>query len=285
MKRILTLMLACVPGMVAALSGSISAAQDAQCGTDVPCEIDGGSYHLSVPQDWDGTSALPAIVFFHGHRSSGKSALRGSVRSVFGKAGYVIIAPNGPIRAGADYRYWPARPTEPPQRDDIAFTERVVADAVSRLPIDRDRILVGGFSAGGSMAWMIACYRGGIFAGYVPVAGALRRPAPEGGCPGGPVNMLHIHGFADKQVPLEGRAIRDWHQGDVSESFSLLRDANGCRSNPHAFDNDTQFWCRTWNQCSSGAEARFCLHDGGHGLPKGWASEARRWFENLPQGG
>lgn len=276
-------LLAVLCALAVASVGPVVSAQDRSCGGSTPCEIDGGSYHLSVPEDWDGTRPLPAIVFFHGHRSSGKSALRGSVQSVFGKAGYAIIAPNGPMREGADYRYWPARPMAEPPRDDIAFTERVVEDVAARLPIDRSRILVGGFSAGGSMAWMVACYRGGMFAGYVSVAGALRRPLPDGGCPGGPFNMLHIHGFSDKQVPLEGRRIGDWHQGDVFESFTLLRAANGCRSNPHAFELDEKFRCRTWNQCASGAQSRMCLHDGGHGLPKGWAETARDWFEALPR--
>ena len=258
----------------------LSAASSASCEGETPCEIEAGSYHLALPKAWDGKTALPAVVFFHGHRSSGRSAMKGSVRAVFGRAGYAIIAPNGPIRPGADYRYWPGRPMAGEARDDVAFTMAVVEDAGRRIPLDRDRILVSGFSAGGSMAWMVACYRGDVFAGYVSVAGALRRPAPDDRCPGGPARMLHIHGFADSQVPLEGRGIRDWHQGDVFESLSLLRRTNGCASKPDAIELGAPFWCRAWDQCSSGAEIRFCLHDGGHGLPKGWAETARAWFED-----
>lgn len=259
-----------------------SAAAQTGCGEEAECEISEGSYYLALPENWDGTTALPAIVFFHGHRSSGRSVLRGGVRSVFGKAGYAIIAPNGQIRPGADYRYWPARPLENEERDDVAFALAVVDDVARRVPLDRSRILVSGFSAGGSMAWMIACYQGDLFAGYVSVSGALRRPIPERECPGGPARLLHIHGFADEQVPLEGRGIRDWHQGDVFESLALLRATNGCRSNPHAIEIGDPFSCRTWDSCTSGAEIRFCLHDGGHSLPNGWATEAREWFELLP---
>ena len=137
-KSMLLRLLAVIPGIVLSAVASISAAQGQPCGGDQLCEIDGGSYHLSVPDGWDGTSPLPAIVFFHGHRSSGKSALRGSVNAAFGKAGYAIIAPNGPVREGADYRYWPARPMQNPPRDNIAFTERVMADAVGPVA-DRSR--------------------------------------------------------------------------------------------------------------------------------------------------
>ena len=68
-------------------------------------------------------------------------------------------------------------------------------DVSSRWPIDRERVLVTGFSSGGSMAWLVACYMGEEFAAYVPVAGALRRPVPSQTCPGGPVAMLHFSRF------------------------------------------------------------------------------------------
>lgn len=263
------------------LAGLIGAAGPAYsaCDLEAPCTIETGSYHLALPESWDGETALPAIVFFHGHRSSGKSVMKGSVRATFGTAGYAVIAPNGPMRPGADYRYWPGRPMKGQSRDDIVFTEAVVDDVARRIPLDRERILVSGFSAGGSMAWMVACYRGDLFAGYVSIAGALRRPAPSSECPGGPARMLHIHGFADAQVPLEGRAIRDWHQGDVFASLDLLRNTNGCESKPSAIDIGNPFWCRVWTTCSGSADIRFCLHEGGHSIPTGWAKIAKNWFE------
>lgn len=256
-------------------------AEDLCGGPESPCEIEGGSYHMAVPDGWDGDTPLPAIVFFHGHRSSGKSVLKGSIKAVFG-ARYLIIAPNGPISPRGDYRFWPARDEANPIRDNVAFTEAVVADAASRVLLDRARVLVGGFSAGGSMAWRIACRQGAVYAGYVSVAGALRRPVPAEACPGGPANLLHIHGFNDAQVPFEGRQIRDWHQGDVFESLSLLRAANRCRSNPHRIEPGATLSCRIWDDCTTGAKIEFCLHDGGHGLPKGWAERALQWFEALP---
>jgi len=268
--------------VLATLIGSIGhakAASPAICDGEKACEIDTGSYHLALPQDWDGQTALPAIVFFHGHRSSGQSVMKGSVRSTFGQAGYAVIAPNGPMRPGADYRYWPGRLVKGESRDDVAFTADVVADVADRIPLDRERILVSGFSAGGSMAWMIACYQGDVFAGYVSIAGALRRPTPTADCPGGPARMMHIHGFDDAQVPLEGRAIRDWHQGDVFASLNMLRTTNGCESKPSAIELGSPFWCREWSQCSNDADIRFCLHEGGHGIPKGWADIAKTWFE------
>ncbi|MEM7057497.1 MAG: prolyl oligopeptidase family serine peptidase [Pseudomonadota bacterium] len=260
--------------------GPAEAQVDPLCGdAGDACRIDGGSYHIALPAGWDGQSSFPAIVFFHGHRSSGKAVLNGGVRSVFTNAGYAVIAPNGPRRDGENYRFWPAREMQNPPRDNIAFTSAVLEDVAKKFDLERDRILVGGFSAGGSMAWRIACAKGPLFAGYVSVAGALRRPTPAEECPGGPVRLLHIHGFGDKQVPLEGRQIRDWHQGDVFESLSLLRATNGCRSDPQHIADVDKYSCRLWTSCNSGRDIQFCMHSGGHGLPKGWAEMALQWFE------
>jgi len=268
--------------MIGMLIGQAASAQEAQmpCGPDAPCEVHGGSYHLMFPEDWDGVTPLPALVFFHGHNSSGKSVFRaGSLKSEFMAKGYLVIAPNGDIRPGRKTRSWPARPiADGLWRDDVAFTMSVIHDVGRYAPLAEGKLFVSGFSAGGSMAWMMACYAGDKFDGFVSVAGALRRPVPVEACPAGPVRMLQVHGFADKQVPLEGRGIGDWHQGDVFESFALMRASNQCRSNPDAITIDTAFRCREWSSCENGALS-MCLHDGGHGLPKGWAGLARGFFE------
>jgi polyhydroxybutyrate depolymerase len=252
-------------------------AQEAPCNADAPCEIDGGSYHMIIPEAWDGESPLPALVFFHGHRGSGKGIFRSrGLRETFLENGYLLIAPNGAIREGTNYRAWPARPGSP--RDDVDFTLRVMDDIATRLPLQADQIYASGFSAGGSMAWMMGCYAGDRFAGIASVAGALRRPHPGETCPAPSPSLIQIHGFADGQVPLEGRGIRDWHQGDVFESLSLLRRSNGCRSNPDQIEIGERFRSRTWTTCDTGHQ-QLSMHDGGHGLPRGWTDLARDFFE------
>lgn len=278
--RLMAAVLAIALGTLAS-AGAVAQGSGRPCGLDSVCSIDGGEYYLSFPEDWDGTTSLPAIVFFHGHNSTGQSALKSqTLRRVFVDNGYLLISPNGERIQGRNTRRWPARPLEPGQwRDDVAFVLDVMADVAERVPLQEDRVLVSGFSAGGSMAWMMACYEGEHFAGFASVAGALRRPIPQETCPGGPVRMMHIHGFSDAQVPLEGRGIGDWHQGDAFESLSLLRETNQCRTNPTTITMGEKFQCRIWQGCGSDRDIQFCLHDGGHGLPQGWAELTREWFE------
>ncbi len=253
----------------------MAVAQD--CGPDTPCEIEGGSYHLRLPS---GDGPHPVLIWYHGHRGNGASIHRsGGLQNDFLDQGYALLAPNG-YQNGDGPRSYPARDGAP--RDDVAFTFAALADAGQRAALDTDRVYVGGFSAGGSMAWLLACKVGDQLAGMVSVAGALRRPNATdcAGLTGLPI--LQIHGFADGQVPFEGRAIRDWHQGSVWDALEQARAANGCRSNPDRIEASAAYRSRVWDQsCDTGA-VRLDVHDGGHGLPRGWTARARAFLEGKP---
>lgn len=270
--------------LVLVFASSLVKASDRSCGVGEPCRIATGEYHLAFPDRWDEASALPAILFFHGHGSSGNNIIKAKgLRSTFTDAGYLLIAPTGRGWPGHKARGWAARADVKGNRDNIAFTHDVLDDVARRIPLDRQRIFVSGFSSGGSLAWYLACYAGDRFAGFASIAGALRRPIPDHQCPSKPFRMIHLHGFEDRQVPLEGRWIRDWHQGDVFESLALLRTTNQCRSNPIRFETAGIYHCRIWDDCDSEQAVKFCLHAGGHGLPRGWAEQALKWFENTPR--
>lgn len=283
--------------LLSALVASPALANTLPCSLAAPCAITGkeaGTYYLAFPQNWDGKSKLKALVFFHGHGGSGGRVLRNAgLIQPLTQRGYVVVAPDGaefnfrnrPIRG------WAARRESSPRagRSDIRFTEQVIADVARRIPIDAGKTIVSGFSSGGSMAWYFSCYSKMPLAGVIPIAGGLRRPLPAGGtrsadgaltatCPGGPRKVLHIHGYSDRQVPLEGRAIRAWHQGDVFAGLAIQRKTNKCGSRPDQIDTASPIWCRSWNRCESGKAIRFCLHSGGHIVPKGWPEDGLGWI-------
>lgn len=257
------------------LAFGVAARAETPCAVDAPCAAGAGEYALVFPDRWDGERPLKPILFFHGHNSSMKSTARsGGLRESFVANGYLLIAPNGePNERGI--RRWPARP-DAVWRDDMAFTLAVLDDVAARVPLDGAPV-VAGFSAGGSMAWMMGCYHGDRFAAVVSVAGALRRPNPET-CPNPSPRAFHLHGFKDAQVPFEGRGIGDWHQGDVHETLALFRRSNACRSNPNAIEIGEGFRSRHWTTCRGG-DLAYVEHDGGHGLPRGWTEIARTWLE------
>lgn len=255
----------------------------AGCGADPePCEVPLGSYHIALP---DGVSSdIPALMFLHGAGGTGNGSTRpGGMSDTFTAGGYAVIGPNGLKREGSRFGPgWSFHPDRPQQRDEMAFFKQIADDAATRFGIDRDQIMLGGFSIGGSMASYIACQDPAAFAAYVPVGGSFWRPHPTD-CVG-PVKLLHTHGWKDKTVPLEGRPLGGGriYQGDVWHAMEIWRAENGCDGlRADTFDTSGDWWVRRWDECADGTALEFALHPGGHGIPRGWSGYAMDWFERV----
>lgn len=252
------------------------------------CRVDGGTYHVILPES--AGDATPAIMFIHGWGSSGEGVLgnTGLVNAVLAR-GYAIIAPDGMPREGASGRTWSFNPNRPERRDESVFITAVRDDAVARHGIDAERTILAGFSIGGSMVSYLACQEPESFPAYAPVGGGFWRPHPTG-CTG-PVRLLHTHGWTDGTVPLEGRVLRGESledpnalaQGDIFHTMLLWREVNGC-TNLRAtdFEMTEAFWHRRWTKCAEDTALELVLFPGGHSVPRGWADMAIDWFEGLP---
>jgi polyhydroxybutyrate depolymerase len=260
------------------IAGSASAA----CGPDSgPCAIPGGTYHIVLP---DGASGpIPAILLLHGYGGEGLGTIRNKpMVNLMLDRGYAVIAPDGQPRDNGDGRTWDFHPDRPATRDETAFLIAVADDAASRFDLQRDQMLLAGFSIGGSMTSYVACARPDAFAAYAPVAGSFWRPHPAR-C-AGPVRLFHTHGKADRTVPLEGREIMPgFVQGNVFEAMEIWRMANACPSaDPDATHTLGIYTIQDWTGCDPDAALSFALHEGGHSIPKGWAQMAMDWFEVVP---
>lgn len=274
---------------ILALSFTVSQVRATCLPSQDPCTVADGDYHAVAP---DHGAPKGALMFLHGWGSSGTGSLRmkGMVRR-FTEAGYVVIAPNGTPRVGRNGRRWSFHPDWPAARDELQFLRSVKADAAARFGFDPDRVLLSGFSIGGSMTSYVACATPEAFAAYAPVGGGLWRPHPEE-CEA-PVRLFHTHGWRDGTVPLEGRAVRGENardpeafvQGDVFATLDLWRTTNACDNHkPDDIQVIGQYWQRSWTTCAEQSELVFALHPGGHSMPKGWAEMALRWFESQGSG-
>lgn len=260
------------------MAGPVAAACDTATGP--ACEISAGTYRIEMPAT--GTN-LPAVMFLHGWGGSASGTLsnRGMVDTILAR-GYAVIAPDGMPRDAGQGGTWDFGPHGAARRDEAGFLKAVADDAASRFGIDRTRILLAGFSIGGSMTSYVACADPTAFAAFAPVAGSFWNPLPAG-C-AGPVRLLHTHGWTDTTVPLEGRTVGEGAtQGDVYASMAIWRKTNGCVSDrPDAFGETGAFWLRRWTNCTPGSALEFALHQGTHVVPEGWATLALDWFESLP---
>lgn len=254
----------------------------ADCGPEAaPCVISGGTYHIALPDGVVGP--IPAILLLHGYGGEGLGTIRNKpMVNLMLDRGYAVIAPDGQPRRTGDGRTWDFHPDRPATRDETAFLLAVADDAAIRFHLARDRMLLAGFSIGGSMTSYVACAQPESFAAYAPVAGSFWRPLPER-C-SGPVRLLHTHGKADGTVPLEGREIMPgFVQGNVFDAMQIWRNANDCAASDEGETRTLGIYTiQDWTRCSSKSSLSFALHDGGHIIPKGWAKMAVDWFEALP---
>lgn len=229
------------------------------CGPNSDCMIGERHYRIAMPQEHDGASTVPAIVFAHGFRGSARGVMRNmSLRRLASELGAALIAvksdgpgwdlPNGPRTMDSD------------GSAEFAYFEAVMTDAATRFPIDASKVMVTGFSAGGMMVWNLACARPQQFAGFAPIAGTFWLEPPVD-CAQPVASLIHIHGDADKTVPLLGRAIGPTKQGKVPQALDMYARSGGFGAPERAqYDG---LACKD-RRNDSGDLLSFCLFQGGH---------------------
>ena len=275
-------------GGVVALAASMSSgfAQTPCGGTDAPCEVSLGSYHLALPE---GEGPHPAFVYFHGAGGNGRATARAPFAQALLERGYAVVAPNGMERPNSRFGPgWFFRPEDTmAQRDELDFVREMIADATERHDLDADAIVLTGYSIGSSLVWYLACADADLASAYAPYAGGFWRPHPVD-CDGS-VRLLHTHGWRDQTVPLEGRPLRGGaiEQGDIFEGLQRWREENGCTLlRADAFATEGRYWRRSWTSCDEGTALELALWPGGHVPPDAeWSKMAVDWYEGLDLAG
>ncbi|MEL6806894.1 MAG: prolyl oligopeptidase family serine peptidase [Pseudomonadota bacterium] len=236
------------------------------CGPDSDCMIGERHYRIAMPEAQAGP--VGAIVFAHGYRGSARGVMRNmGLRRMVSEMGLALIAP----KSARDDWDIPGAPSDMASTGaaEIAYFEAVIADATDRFGIDPDRVMMSGFSAGGMVTWELACQRPDLFAGFAPVSGTFWGGPPDT-C-AAPASVIHIHGTADRTVPLAGRPIGPTKQGDVLDVLAMYRGLGGFGPETTA-EVDEMTCARQEN--ASGDVLEFCTFDGGHSFSRSYLSYA-----------
>ena len=229
------------------------------CGADTDCMLGERHYRIAMPEGHDGVTPVPAILFAHGYQGSAAGVMRnGSLRRLATDLGAALIAGKS-VGPGWDL------PNNPREMDstgaaEFAYFDAVIADATARFAIDGSRIMATGFSGGGMMVWNLICARSSHFAGFAPIAGTFWLEAPET-CEAPVASVIHIHGDADRMVPLDGRVIGPTKQGEVSQALAMYRAFGGFGEAAQTSSGDLRC-AQSGND--AGQVLDFCLFSGGH---------------------
>ncbi len=237
------------------LATSPAVAQD--CVDQVPCELDGRSYHVKVPDDWDGVTPMPVMLHFHGWARQGTLIVKhGRISGATRKRGVLLLAPNG---LNKSWDFWH------PGSHDTDFARAVLEDAAKRYPIDRSRIYVSGYSWGSNMAWRFACENGADVRALLAVSGTLDQ---DENCETHPAEVRHVHGLSDTVLdyPLGPG-------GDETYAVALWRRTLGCGdvtgTDSYSTTERDNFARTIWADCAEG-KVVLDVHPRGHFIPRGW---------------
>jgi polyhydroxybutyrate depolymerase len=255
------------PALIALAALLLPSAAAAACGGDVPCRVADGEYRIALPP---GGAPAGVYVFFHGYESSAAEQMRAAeLIAVARSHGLAFAAPDGLDRT------WSFATSPSHDRDETRFVGEVLDDLQRRFGFGPDRVVVGGFSQGASMAWYAACHLGDRVAGAVTFSGVFWDPLPlPSDCQAVPPPLVHFHGRADRTFPLAGRAIGDrWHQGDTFLSLAVLEVRSGCRLGADTPVTIAGIACAQVQGRERGP-LTLCLHDGGHEVRADWLDGA-----------
>lgn len=238
------------------------------------------SFYLRLPPGLSAARRYPLLVLLHGHNNNGANVLRQSrMEPEADRHHFILVAPNGTGRFGRLGLTWNAGTccgsAQAHHVDDLAFLQTLIDTLAAALPVDRSRITIAGFSAGGMLALRAACDRSGIATAFVNVQGTM----PDTTCrPSRPVSMLLIAGDEDEDM-REEHAENQRHHGrafSISAMGTLRFWArrNGCDPTipPREGHEFTEYIAAG---CASGASTRLVVV---HGHPHAWPGGRRSWM-------
>lgn len=272
--RLILALLACLTATVATAALAVAHAQETR-----PLDVGGmpRDYLVYRPAGMAPGAALPALVVLHAAAATKEVTFeRLHLKPAADAAGVLIVVPEASLRdprQPPDLRRNPRMWNDGSGRgrqsmigvDDVGYLDAVLDDVVAKGGVDRTKLMVTGYSMGGSMALRYAGERPDRVAAVGSVAGHLWSE-PKGRLP----PLLLIAGASDPLAPLDGAE----GKRPMREEPARWATAAGCTdvsTESKPADGLTRF---DWTGCPAGITVRLLIVAGlGHQWPGGEASK------------
>ncbi|MEO7083633.1 MAG: PHB depolymerase family esterase [Gemmatimonadaceae bacterium] len=237
-------------------------------------------YVLHVPKLRPMTSSgvllgYPLMIVLHGSSGSGEDIRATTNMDSVSEANRTIVAyPNAVGGAGGLFPTdWNAGTccgaAAREGIDDVGFIKAVIAEISAKMPIDKNRLFVAGFSDGGRMAYRLACELSTQIAAIGVVSGSLK---VDDCAPAKSVAIVAIHGTDDPVVPFDDDADTQpsTTMSDMAEtmppSVQFWISANGCSQGSASSFTD-RVDLTAFRPCSGSDIAFYAINGGVHSWP------------------
>ena len=186
-------------------------------------------YILYIPELYDGSSAVPLVLNFHGYGSNANEQMfYGDFRDIADTEGFLLVHPEGTTFIGN--QFWNVGfPGISSTIDDVGFTEALIDELATLYTINLDRVYATGMSNGGFMSFLLACQLSEKIAAIASVTGSMTPDTYDACSTQHPTPILQIHGTSDGVVPYDGNIIWTLSIVDV---ISYWVNYNNCGTNP-----------------------------------------------------
>jgi len=199
--------------------------------TDQTCTTTGGRAVINyAPASQDQYSGL--AIFLHGAPGTPiKVSGIFDAKMLADKFNLVSLAPQG---NGTTYQ-WNSTNNSASSTPDVDHLLAVIDNALSQYAFTDNKVYIFGYSAGGFMAYKLACNIPERLTAVISLAGQFRGDFDN--CPTStPLAIHHMHSVSDSEVPFSGRA-----NGSIASVFDTLvlwQQKNGCGTETEIFSQE-----------------------------------------------
>ena len=185
-------------------------------------------YIVYIPEIYDGSTAVPLVLNFHGFGSSASQQMfYGDFRDIADTEGFLLVHPEGTTLIGN--QFWNVGfPGLSSTIDDVGFTEALIDELATLYTIDLDRVYATGMSNGGFMSFLLACQLSEKIAAVASVTGSMTQDTFDDCNAQLPTPVLQIHGTEDDVVLYNENNL----SLPIPDVISYWVDHNNCETTP-----------------------------------------------------
>lgn len=224
------------------------------------------SYTLNIPPGYNGSTALPLVMTFHGRGSNAtQQLLVTGFDTSSNKNNFILVTPD------AIDGNWALPTIAGRATSDTEFVSELLTALGQRLCVDQTRQYASGMSLGSAMTLALACSPTQTFAAFGGVGASFYRPTCNAAPP---APLIYFHGTADPIVPFEGGKIVGSPARSITsrvksanQNMADWANHNGCASEP-TVTQKADVAEIVWSDCKNNSNVDYYrIDDGGHTWP------------------